>query len=99
MATKTSKAAQTASDPSGPSPTQPVCWPDVLTLEETAAYLRLSPPTVEELAVKGSERSALAMVHGPLPRSQSAEVKRYLDGHKPARKGTLQILLVLRGRP
>jgi len=67
----------------------------------------LSEQTVEQLtsdrgprpAVKGSERSALAMVHGPLPRSQSAEVKRYLDGHKPARKGTLQILLVLRGRP
>jgi len=53
-----------------------------------------SPPTN-----KGSDRSALTMVHGTTPRSQSAEVKRYLDGHKPARKGTLQILLVLRGRP
>ncbi len=45
-----------------------------------------------------SDRSALAMVHGATPRSQSAEVKRYHDNHKPVRKGTLQILLVLRGR-
>lgn len=47
---------------------------------------------------KTAERSALALVHGALPRSQSAEVKRYLDGHKQPRKGTLQVLLVLRAR-
>jgi len=45
-----------------------------------------------------SDRSALAMVHGVTPRSQSVEVKRYHDSHKPVRKGTLQIFLVLRGR-
>ena len=32
-------------------------------------------------------------------RGRSAEVKRFLDGRKPAREGTLQVFLVLRQLP
>jgi excisionase family DNA binding protein len=53
MATKTTKSTSTTSARKGTPTSQPVSWPEVLTLEETAGYLRLSPPTVEQLALKG----------------------------------------------
>jgi anti-sigma-K factor RskA len=46
---------------------------------------------------KGSERLALAVTYNPeRPKPNSPEVKRYLDSRKPARPGTLRVLLVLR---
>jgi hypothetical protein len=43
-------------------------------------------------------RQALALAYNPdRPRAGSPEVRRFLDARKPARAGTLQILLVLRG--
>jgi hypothetical protein len=48
-------------------------------------------------AAKGTERLALALAYNPeRPRPNSAEVKRFLEGRKPARSGTVQVLLVLR---
>jgi hypothetical protein len=46
---------------------------------------------------KGTERLALALAYNPeRPRPNSAEVKRFLEGRKPARSATVQVLLVLR---
>jgi hypothetical protein len=49
-------------------------------------------------AVKPPDLWALALAYNPVrPLKGSAEVKRFLDGRKPARPGTMQVLLVLRG--
>jgi hypothetical protein len=55
MATETIPAAPAAAQQHAVPPTaaqqsQPVCWPEVLTLEEAAAFLRLRVGTVERLA-------------------------------------------------
>lgn len=50
-------------------------------------------------ADKVSQRQALALAYnGVPPRPQSAEVKRFLGSRRPARKGTLQVMLILRGK-
>jgi hypothetical protein len=47
-----------------------------------------------------AERLAIALPYIPNgTRPATPEIKRFLDGRKPARKGTLQVLLVLRGKP
>jgi hypothetical protein len=48
-------------------------------------------------APKAPAHAALVLVYAPAPRPASPEVKRFLDGRKPTRPGTLQVLLVLRG--
>jgi hypothetical protein len=49
-------------------------------------------------AAKAPEHVALALAYNPVrPRPGSPEVKRFLDGRKPTRPGTVQVLLVLRG--
>jgi hypothetical protein len=41
---------------------------------------------------------ALALAYNPeRPRPNSADIKRFLEGHKTPRTGTLQVLLVVRG--
>jgi hypothetical protein len=46
---------------------------------------------------KGNEHLALALPYNPIrPRANSAELKRFLEGRKPPRPGTVQILLVVR---
>src|SRR5262249_43294775 len=51
-------------------------------------------------ASKSSGHLGLALAYGHVqPRPPSAEVKRFLDNRKPPRKGTLQVLLVLRSKP
>jgi hypothetical protein len=51
-------------------------------------------------AARPPSRQALALAYNPVPvrpRAGSPEVRRFLDARKPARAGTLQILLILRG--
>jgi hypothetical protein len=49
-------------------------------------------------AAKSPEHVGLVLAYNPVrPRPGSPEVKRFLDGRKPTRPGTLQVLLVLRG--
>jgi hypothetical protein len=65
----------------------------------------LSEQTPDEIAgtLGGSNknaRPALAVAYNVTPpRTPTAEVKRWLDGRKPARKGTVQVYLVLRAKP
>jgi hypothetical protein len=55
-------------------------------------------PESGKAAAKVSEHHALALAYNPVrPRPGSAEVKRFLESRKPARPGTVQVLLVLRG--
>jgi outer membrane biosynthesis protein TonB len=55
-------------------------------------------PEPEKAGAKAPEHHALALAYNPVrPRPGSAEVKRFLDSRKPARPGTVQVLLVLRG--
>ena len=50
-------------------------------------------------ANKPPQRQALVLAYTLLPpRAPSAEVKRFLEGRKPPRQGTLQVLLILRGK-
>lgn len=47
---------------------------------------------------KPAEHVALVLAYNPVrPRPGSPEVTRFLDGRKPTRPGTVQVLLVLRG--
>jgi hypothetical protein len=47
---------------------------------------------------KGMDHLALALAYNPeRPRPNSAEIKRFLEGRKTPRTGTLQLLLVVRG--
>jgi hypothetical protein len=49
-------------------------------------------------ASKAMDRLAVAMAYNPeRPRPNSAEIKRFLEGRKSPRTGTLQVLLVVRG--
>jgi hypothetical protein len=49
-------------------------------------------------AAKAPEHLALVLAYNPVrPRPGSPEVKRFLDGRKPTRPGTVQVLLILRG--
>src|SRR5205814_3518775 len=48
---------------------------------------------------KAPQRLGLALALGQMPRPQSVEVKRFLENRKPPRKGSLQVILVLRGKP
>jgi hypothetical protein len=58
-----------------------------------------SRPASGKSATKGPQRQAVALAYnGVPPRAQSPEVKRFLASRKPARKGTLQVMLVLRTR-
>ncbi len=55
-------------------------------------------PEAGKVAAKPTEHHALALAYNPVrPRPGSAEVKRFLESRKPARPGTVQVLLVLRG--
>jgi hypothetical protein len=66
----------------------------------TAALSAGTRTTLARPTAKAPARTGLAVAHSPVPsRPMSAEIKRYLENRKAARKGTLQILLVLRGRP
>ncbi|MBI1913430.1 MAG: hypothetical protein HYS12_01540, partial [Planctomycetes bacterium] len=55
-------------------------------------------PSAGTSADKAPQRWGLAMASGQAHRPQSSEVKRFLEGRKPPRKGTLQVILVLRGK-
>jgi hypothetical protein len=47
---------------------------------------------------KGTDRLAMALAYNPeRPRPNSAEIKRFLEGRKAPRTGTLQVVLVVRG--
>jgi hypothetical protein len=63
-----------------------------------SAFLGVDPKSASASS-KSSEHLAIALAYSPsAPRQQSAEVKRYLEKRKPPRKGTLQVMLVLRGK-
>jgi hypothetical protein len=54
-------------------------------------------PEATKLAAKPGEVSALALPFNPVrPRIGSPEIKKFLEGRKSARPGTIQVLLVLR---
>jgi hypothetical protein len=55
--------------------------------------------TLANPPAKGGERLAIALAYNPVrPHPNSAEVKRFLEGRKPPRAQTVQMLLVLRER-
>jgi hypothetical protein len=54
-------------------------------------------PKVGKPAAKAPERFALVLAYNPVrPDRGSAEIKRFLEARKPAKPGTVRILLVLR---
>jgi hypothetical protein len=62
------------------------------------AFLGVDPRSAAASG-KSSEHLAVAMAYSPsAPRPQSAEVKRFLESRKAPRKGSLQVMLVLRGK-
>jgi hypothetical protein len=71
-------------------------------LKELSAVLHVEAGQLQsnpEKAGKGTDRLALAVTYNPeqgRPKAGSPEVKRYMENRKPARKGVLQVLLVLR---
>ena len=69
--------------------------------EQTADQVvgTLSTGTPRPSSGKAPQRLGLALALGQLPRPQSVEVKRFLESRKPPRKGSLQVILVLRGKP
>jgi hypothetical protein len=76
--------------PSKPAPADPKKPLSETTADQVAK-------TISNPASKGAERLAIALAYNPeRPRPNSAEVKRFLEGRKPARAATVQVLLVLR---
>lgn len=54
-------------------------------------------PDPAKPVAKGPEHLALALPYNPVrPRAGAAEVKRFLDARRPARPGTVAVLIVLR---
>jgi hypothetical protein len=67
--------------------------------KELSDLLGVDPVPLPSGAGQGAkvEHVALALAYNPVrPHPNSTEVKKFLDGRKPARTGTLQVLLVLR---
>jgi hypothetical protein len=61
-----------------------------------AAQLQ-TKPEAEKPGAKPTEQTALALAYNPVrPHPGSTEVKRFLEGRKPVRAGTVQVLVVLR---
>jgi hypothetical protein len=91
-----------ATGPLGTDPARPL--PDA-TAEQVTKSLAgeggVPRPEPGKPAVKPPEHQALALAFSPVSqvrsRPGSPEIKRFLDGRKPARPGTVQVLLVLRG--
>jgi hypothetical protein len=55
-------------------------------------------PDSGKTSVRPADQTALVLVYNPArPHPASAEIKRYLEGRKAARPGTLRVLLVIRG--
>jgi hypothetical protein len=55
-------------------------------------------PEAGKPAVKSPDRLALVLAYNPVrPYPRSPEIKRFLESRKPAKAGTLRVLLVLRG--
>jgi anti-sigma factor RsiW len=86
---------------SGPLGTDPHKSLPELTADQVAKSLSSKPGQGSDsrsTATKTLARQALALPYNPVrPRPNSPDVRRFLDGRKPARPGTLQVLLVLRG--
>lgn len=88
-----------AAGPLGTDPAKPL--PDAtadLVAKALAGEGGVPRPEPGKPAARPPEHQALALAYNPVrPRPGSAEVKRFLDSRKPARPGTVQVLLVLRG--
>jgi anti-sigma factor RsiW len=88
-----------ATGPLGTDPKKPL---SEATAEQVAKALAgeggVPRPEPGKPAAKPLEHLALALAYNPVrPRPGSTEVKRFLESRKPARPGTVRVLLVLRG--
>jgi hypothetical protein len=88
--------------PAGPLGTDPRQPLSDLTAKQVADALAgqggKPRPEPGKPAARPAERSALVLAYNPVrPHPGSAEIKRFLEGRKPPRPGTLRVLLVLRG--
>jgi hypothetical protein len=96
------KAAEAKPKPDGQFSKMVVNRLSDIDLKELSAVLRVQAGQLRsapEKAGRVTERLALAVTYNPeqgRPKANSPEVKRYLESRKPARKGVLQVLLVLR---
>jgi hypothetical protein len=96
------KAAEAKPRPDGQFSKMVVARLSEIDLKELSAVLHVEAGQLQsapEKAGKASDRLALAVTYNPeqgRPKAGSPEVKRYMENRKPARKGVLQVLLVLR---
>jgi hypothetical protein len=83
----------------GTDPRQP--FPDKTARQVGATLAGQGPPPRPEAGKPSARRNdnpALVLAYNPVrPNPGSPEVKRFLEARKPARPGTLRVLLVLRG--
>lgn len=92
-------ARPAATGPLGVDPRKPLAD---LTAQQVALALAgqgsTPRPDTGKTAEKPPEQFALVLAYNPVrPAPGSAEIKRFLDSRKPARPGTVRVLLVLRG--
>jgi hypothetical protein len=95
------KAAEAKPKPEGQFTKMVVTRLSEIDLKELSAVLHVEANQLQSAPekAKGTDRLALAVTYNPeqgRPKAGSPEVKRYLESRKPARKGVLQVLLVLR---
>jgi hypothetical protein len=95
------KAAEAKPKPEGQFTKMVVTRLSEIDLRELSGVLHVEPSQLQSAPekAKGADRLALAVTYNPeqgRPKAGSPEVKRYMESRKPARKGVLQVLLVLR---
>ena len=92
-------AAPRAAGPLGTDPRKPLAQQTAAQVAQSlAGQGGLPRPEPGKPSARRPEHSVLALTYNPVrPRAGSAEVKHFLEARKPARPGTLQVLLVLRG--
>jgi hypothetical protein len=96
----TQSAAPAPTGPLGTDPRQPLSELTAKQVGEALAGQGGAPrPEVGKPPAKAADRQALVLLYNPAvrPHPASPEVTRFLETRKPARPGTLRILLVLRG--
>ena len=91
--------APAATGPLGTDPRKPLSDLTAQQLGQALAGQGGTPrPEAGKPAVKPPEHFALVLAYNPVrPAPGSEEIKRFLESRKPARSGTIRVLLVLRG--
>lgn len=91
-------ATEPSSRPAGADPRKPLSDVTAQQVGQALAGQGAARPQPGKTAARPPEHLALVLAYNPTrPSPSSEEIKQFLDSRKPARPGTLRVLIVLRG--